>query len=123
MSLAVLLTPLHGKTIQATTYGWGEMSCLRNRHPAPCTTGAVTSTGEKFDISLPTAAIHVPRGTFFKPTNAFFKLTEDSECQQIRINDTKGNRGIDLSPASLVLLGAKASRHWSGKVIFCGFVK
>lgn len=101
----------------ATTYGYGEYSCISQDHR--CTSGAITASGEIFDPNLPTAAIYLPVNMKLRPVWVWLKYKE--KCARIRINDKKGKKGFDLSPMALKLLGVKPHKSWSGKIEVCNY--
>lgn len=107
----------------STTYGWNEYNCGDIGSPRPCSVGAITASGEPFDPDIPTAAVFAPTALPMRAVVVSVRLGE-GVCRWIRVND-KGNpryigeRGFDITPATIKLLGGTPTKFWSGEVNVC----
>jgi len=112
--------------LHSTTYGWDETNCGDIGVPRPCSHGAITASGEVFDPETPTMAVFAPTKLRMggRAKVVLVRLPGGS-CKYVRVND-KGNpryigeRGFDLTPAAITLLGEEPTKFWSGKVELCG---
>jgi hypothetical protein len=107
----------------STVYGFGERYCCDPGKACPCTTGAVTASGQIFDTEKATAAIPYPAKLRIKPQAVFLRVG-DGPCVEIIINDKLnarfiGRRGFDLSPRAQELLIGKRDPRWVGVVKPC----
>lgn len=125
MNLSTVLFIANG--LISTTYGWGEKYCGPPDTPVACTKGTITSTGEKFDPDIPTAAVAGPEKFILtKPLIIGLKI-KNGPCQKIKINDRLNNRyfggrGFDLSPSAVRLLTQKEpTSTWSDRIYLCNF--
>jgi len=102
------------------TYGYGEAGCNR----APCREGiSQTASGDLLSRNLPSVAVPIPRGVKLEPQWIGLQA-EGRPCTRVKVNDRTayrlvGVRGFDLSPAALLAITGKISRHWSGKLSLC----
>lgn len=113
-------------SLQATTYGWGELYCGHPERPVACETGQPTSTGIPLNPwGSATAAIPLPGGLRLPPSGLTVHLrVRGRQCRPIRVVDLTntrwvGVRGLDLTPAALLALGVEPRSTWSGQLEFC----
>ena len=119
---AILFYILLASGLHSTTYGWGGNFCGDIGEPVPCVKGLYTASGEIFDPEQPTAAVFTPTKLVMRPRVVPMRL--DGKCKYVRVNDKGsprfiGERGFDLTPAAIKLLGGVPTSHWSGKVTVC----
>lgn len=113
----MLLWILLALTTKASTYGYGEKMC--GEQAKECDTSQLTASGLPFNPSEITAAVNMPKEYRVRPMLVYLKLEGSYQCHAVVVNDKKGRKGLDLTPATLSLLGAKPRRTWSGNVIGC----
>ena len=121
--VSAYLLVAHG--LPSTTYGHSEKNCGHPSAPVACAYGAITATGERFDPSIPTAALALPASVRIRKNTTVFMRVEGGKCHPIKVNDKMnhryvGQRGFDLTPAAVELLtGSPAKPYWSSKVYLC----
>jgi hypothetical protein len=114
----------------ATTYGYGELMCGSAAQPMPCTYGAVSSNGAKFDPLEITGAVAAPAEIRIPPTGIRVHLRiilqdgQTGPCRRVLITDKMhprwiGTRGWDLTPGTVAYLGGVPTPQWSAKVELC----
>lgn len=110
---------------RASTYGYGEIMCGDIGAPRRCKSGALTASGEVFNPYLPTAAVFAPTKLRMSARYVWMKMKGGPyNCRMIRVND-KGNprfigeRGFDLTPGAVLLLGGTPSPTWGGRLERC----
>ncbi len=110
--------------LDSTTYGYGEKMCGDVGKPVVCAKGAITASGEPFDVEVPQVALALPAKWRVRAQRIKLRVS-GGKCQWVRLVDKMnarwvGLRGFDLNPAALSLLtGNRAIKHWTGRVEIC----
>lgn len=109
--------------LPATTYGYHEPNCGDIGKAKECKHGAITSSGVKFEPHKAQVAVAIPNKWRIRPKYIYIR-TKTSPCVEVHLVDRMneryvGKRGFDVTPAVLVKLGIKPTKHWSDKIYVC----